>query len=172
MHCEQAPCEVVCPVGATLHDSEGLNLQVYNRCVGTRFCSNNCPYKVRRFNFLQYTGLDEAPRQAQYNPQVTVRQRGVMEKCTYCLQRINAARIQAQIQGGPLRDGDVVTACQGVCPTQAIVFGDLNLPDSQVAQAQSSSRTYHLLRELNTRPRTTYRIRLSNPHPALGEESS
>ena len=164
MHCENAPCEVVCPVGATLHDSEGLNLQVYNRCVGTRFCSNNCPYKVRRFNFLKYTGpLTEAQR----NPQVTVRMRGVMEKCSYCLQRINAARIDAQTSGRELRDGDIVTACQGACPTRAIIFGDLNIEDSEVAQAQASGRSYQLLHALGTRPRTTYRVRLSNPKPGL-----
>ncbi|MCG6940705.1 MAG: 4Fe-4S dicluster domain-containing protein, partial [Thiohalocapsa sp.] len=164
MHCENAPCEIVCPVGATLHDSEGLNLQVYNRCVGTRFCSNNCPYKVRRFNFLDYTGHWT---EAQRNPQVTVRMRGVMEKCSYCLQRINAARIDAQTSGRALRDGDVVTACQGACPTRAIVFGDLNLEGSEVAQAQASGRSYQLLQELGTRPRTTYRVRLSNPNPRL-----
>ena len=168
MHCEDAPCEVVCPVGATLHDSEGLNLQVYNRCVGTRFCSNNCPYKVRRFNFLQYTG---SFARAQRNPQVTVRMRGIMEKCTYCLQRINAARIEAQTTGRELRDGDVITACQGVCPTRAIVFGDLTLEDSEVVQARSSKRSYALLHELNTRPRTTYQVRLSHPNPALAERA-
>jgi len=164
MHCEDAPCEVVCPVGATVHDSEGLNLQVYNRCVGTRFCSNNCPYKVRRFNFLDYTGPST---EAQRNPQVTVRMRGVMEKCTYCLQRINAARIQAQTSGRALADGDVVTACQGACPTRAIVFGDLNIADSEVALAQASRRSYALLHELGTRPRTTYQVRLSNPNPEI-----
>ncbi len=163
MHCENAPCEVVCPVAATVHDSEGLNLQVYNRCVGTRFCSNNCPYKVRRFNFLEYAGGKDESIQAQRNPQVTVRQRGVMEKCTYCLQRINAARIQARTTGRELRDGDVITACQGACPTRAIVFGDLNLVDSAVARAVSSPRSYALLRELGTRPRTTYLSRVSNP---------
>jgi molybdopterin-containing oxidoreductase family iron-sulfur binding subunit len=172
MHCEDAPCEVVCPVGATLHDSEGLNLQVYNRCVGTRFCSNNCPYKVRRFNFLDYTGGRGQSIEAQRNPQVTVRQRGVMEKCTYCLQRINAARIHAQTTGAELKDGDVVTACQAACPTRAIVFGDLNLADSRVARAKSSPRTYALLRELGTRPRTTYQIRLSNPGRGVDEEDT
>ena len=153
-------------MGATLHDAEGLNLQVYNRCVGTRFCSNNCPYKVRRFNFLQYTGPYLRP---QRNPQVTVRMRGVMEKCTYCLQRINAARIEAQTTGRELRDGDVVTACQGVCPTRAIVFGDLALNDSDVVRAKASKRSYALLHELNTRPRTTYQVRLSHPNPALAD---
>jgi molybdopterin-containing oxidoreductase family iron-sulfur binding subunit len=168
MHCEDAPCEIVCPVGATLHDAEGLNLQVYNRCVGTRFCSNNCPYKVRRFNFLKYAGNFA---EAQRNPQVTVRMRGVMEKCSYCLQRINAARIQAQTNGRMLQDGDVITACQGACPTQAIVFGDLNLADSQVVQAQASGRSYQLLHALGTRPRTTYRVRLSNPNAAVANRA-
>jgi molybdopterin-containing oxidoreductase family iron-sulfur binding subunit len=167
MHCEQAPCEVVCPVGATLHDSEGLNLQVYNRCVGTRFCSNNCPYKVRRFNFLQYANQDEPALAARRNPQVSVRQRGIMEKCSYCLQRINAGRLQAQKEDRELRDGDVVTACQGVCPTRAIVFGDLNDRGSRVVQAKNSQRDYVLLRELNTRPRTSYRARVVNPCPEL-----
>jgi Fe-S-cluster-containing dehydrogenase component len=170
MHCEQAPCEVVCPVGATLHDNEGLNLQVYNRCVGTRFCSNNCPYKVRRFNFLQYAGQDETLLAARRNPQVSVRQRGVMEKCSYCLQRINAGRRQAQKEERALRDGDVVTACQGVCPTRAIVFGDLKDTGSHVVQAKASRRDYVLLRELNTRPRTSYQERVVNPHPKLQQE--
>jgi Fe-S-cluster-containing dehydrogenase component len=169
MHCENAPCEIVCPVGATLHDSEGLNLQVYNRCIGTRFCSNNCPYKVRRFNFLQFAVQDSPALAARENPQVTVRQRGVMEKCTYCLQRINAARRQAELEDKPMRDGDVVTACQGVCPTRAIVFGDLADPESRLSRAKTSPREYSLLRELNTRPRTTYLMRLHNPNPKLGE---
>jgi molybdopterin-containing oxidoreductase family iron-sulfur binding subunit len=169
MHCEQAPCELVCPVAATLHDAEGLNLQVYNRCIGTRFCSNNCPYKVRRFNFLQYAPQDAPALAARRNPQVTVRQRGVMEKCTYCLQRINAARLQAKQSGQALRDGDVVTACQGACPSRAIVFGDLNDSHSRVVRAKASRRDYTLLQELNTRPRTTYRLRLSHPNPRLEE---
>jgi molybdopterin-containing oxidoreductase family iron-sulfur binding subunit len=167
MHCETAPCEEVCPVGATVHDSEGLNVQVYNRCVGTRFCSNNCPYKVRRFNFLQYTATAlDRPRPA-YNPEVTVRQRGVMEKCTYCLQRITRARIEAEKLGRRLRDGEVVTACQAVCPTEAIVFGDLNNPDSKVNRAKASPLDYALLSELNTRPRTTYAAVVLNPDQAL-----
>jgi molybdopterin-containing oxidoreductase family iron-sulfur binding subunit len=161
MHCEHAPCEYVCPVEASVHDSEGLNLQVYNRCVGTRFCSNNCPYKVRRFNFLQYS-QDVAPLNAQRNPQVTVRMRGVMEKCNYCLQRIRNGRIGAEREGRPLQDGEVLTACQAVCPTQAIVFGDLNNDNSAVRRAKASPLDYALLEELNTRPRTTYLARVFN----------
>jgi len=170
MMCEHAPCEVVCPVGATVHDSEGLNLQVYNRCVGTRFCSNNCPYKVRRFNFLQYADQASAALQAQRNPEVSVRRRGVMEKCTYCIQRIEGAHIEADKAGRRIRDGEVVTACQAVCPAQAIHFGDLNDPHSGVAQAKASSRNYAMLNELGTRPRTTYLARVRNPNPALGDE--
>jgi len=167
MHCEQAPCELVCPVGATLHDSEGLNVQVYNRCVGTRFCSNNCPYKVRRFNFLKYVDDAHESLALQRNPEVTVRMRGVMEKCSYCLQRITRARIEAEKQGRRIRDGEVVTACQAVCPTQAIAFGDLNDASSRVVAAKRSPLDYALLAELNTRPRTSYGARLRNPNPAL-----
>jgi molybdopterin-containing oxidoreductase family iron-sulfur binding subunit len=171
MHCENAPCEEVCPVGATVHDSEGLNAQVYNRCVGTRFCSNNCPYKVRRFNFFKYSDDDEHAA-AHQNPNVTVRQRGVMEKCTYCVQRISRARIEAQKENRPIRDGDVVTACEAACPTQAIVFGNVNDPASRVSQAKKMARDYALLEELNTRPRTTYLARVANPQASLepGEE--
>ncbi len=167
MHCERAPCEAVCPVEATVHDSEGLNLQVYNRCIGTRFCSNNCPYKVRRFNFLQYTDVEQESLKAQRNPEVTVRMRGVMEKCTFCVQRITNARIEAEKAGRHLRDGEVVTACQAACPTGAIVFGDLNDPTSRVNEAKRSPLSYTLLAELNTRPRTTYLARLLNPDPDL-----
>jgi molybdopterin-containing oxidoreductase family iron-sulfur binding subunit len=170
MMCEHAPCEVVCPVGATVHDSEGLNLQVYNRCVGTRFCSNNCPYKVRRFNFLQYAEKDSATLQAQRNPEVSVRRRGVMEKCTYCIQRIENAHIEADKDGRRIRDGEVVTACQAACPAQAIHFGDINDPHSRVTQAKASPRNYAMLGELGTRPRTTYLARVRNPNPALGDE--
>jgi molybdopterin-containing oxidoreductase family iron-sulfur binding subunit len=167
MHCETAPCEEVCPVEASIHDSEGLNVQVYNRCVGTRFCSNNCPYKVRRFNFLQYSNTDIESLKAMQNPDVTVRQRGVMEKCTYCVQRITRGRIEAEKLGRKLRDGEVVTACQAVCPTEAIVFGDLNDPDSKVNRAKASPLDYALLAELNTRPRTTYSAMVVNPDPKL-----
>jgi Fe-S-cluster-containing dehydrogenase component len=160
MHCEKAPCELVCPVGATMHDSEGLNVQVYNRCIGTRFCSNNCPYKVRRFNFLQYSDETTETLKGQKNPNVTVRQRGVMEKCTYCLQRVARARQHAEATGTPLADGDVVTACQAVCPTSAIQFGDLNDRQSLVARLRQSPRHYALLGELDTRPRTTYLARV------------
>jgi Fe-S-cluster-containing dehydrogenase component len=160
MHCEEAPCELVCPVGATVHDSEGLNVQVYNRCVGTRFCSNNCPYKVRRFNFLQYSDETTESLKAQRNPDVTVRQRGVMEKCTYCLQRIARARQSAERDGRPLADGDVVTACQAACPTRAIRFGDKNDARSDVAAARTSRRHYAMLAELDTKPRTTYLARI------------
>lgn len=159
MHCENAPCELVCPVGATMHDSEGLNVQVYNRCIGTRFCSNNCPYKVRRFNFLQYSDEHTESLKAMRNPDVTVRMRGVMEKCTYCVQRISAARREREVTGQPLRDGDVVTACQAACPTRAIHFGDLNDPGSDVSRLRAHERHYSLLGELNTRPRTTYLAR-------------
>lgn len=167
MHCESAPCEVGCPVEATLHDSEGLNLQVYNRCVGTRTCQSYCPYKVRRFNYLDYTGDMPAVAQQQRNPEVTVRARGVMEKCTYCVQRIAAARIDsAKDAHAPIPDGAVETACQGACPTRAITFGNLSDPGSRVARARADPRNYALLGALNTRPRTTYLARLAPPAEA------
>ena len=166
-HCEQAPCEPVCPVGATVHDHEGLNVMVYNRCVGTRYCSNNCPYKVRRFNFLQYAELDETSLSMLGNPNVTVRSRGVMEKCTYCIQRIKSATIVAGNENREIGDGDIVTSCQAACPAEAILFGDINDLESQVTKAKASVLNYGVLTELNTMPRTTYLAKLKNPHPAL-----
>lgn len=182
MHCERAPCEVVCPVEATSHSGEGINEMTYNRCVGTRYCSNNCPYKVRRFNFLDYSELDpadtgstsgapqyKAALDLRFNPDVTVRSRGVMEKCTYCIQRINAARAAAQIDGRRIHDDDFRTACEQVCPTQAIIFGDTNNPNARVTHRKAEPHDYALLAHLNTRPRTTYLSAIYNPNPQLQE---
>jgi molybdopterin-containing oxidoreductase family iron-sulfur binding subunit len=170
MHCEKAPCETVCPVAATVHDAEGLNTMVYNRCVGTRYCANNCPYKVRRFNFLQYSDETTESFKLMRNPDVTIRSRGVMEKCTYCVQRLWAAKINAQKQGRDMvLDGEVVTACQGACPTRAITFGNKNDKNSAIAKAIQDGRNYVLLAELNTKPRTSYLAKLINPNPEIKE---
>jgi Fe-S-cluster-containing dehydrogenase component len=176
MHCETAPCEPVCPTGASVHDSEGLNVQVYNRCIGTRFCEANCPYKVRRFNFFgyadgqEYGDLGADVMRAHNNPDVTVRSRGVMEKCTYCIQRISRARRAADKADRPIADGEVVTACQSACPTRAISFGDLSREEASVSELRKEPHHYSLLGHLNTKPRTTYLAQVRNLNPALMEK--
>jgi molybdopterin-containing oxidoreductase family iron-sulfur binding subunit len=166
-HCENAPCEQVCPVGATVHTPEGLNAMVYNRCVGTRYCSNNCPYKVRRYNFLLYSDFETESLKLMRNPDVTVRSRGVMEKCSYCVQRISSAKIEADKENRAIRDGEVVTACQQACPAQAISFGNINDRESKVAKLQGDERSYQVLADLNTRPRTKYVAAVLNLNPEL-----
>ena len=168
-HCENAPCEQVCPVGATVHTPEGLNTMVYNRCVGTRYCSNNCPYKVRRFNFLLFSDFETESLKLMRNPDVSVRSRGVMEKCSYCVQRITVARIEADKENRPVRDGEVVTACQQACPASAITFGNMNDKTSRVAKLRANERSYQVLADQNTRPRTTYVAAVLNPNPELEE---
>jgi molybdopterin-containing oxidoreductase family iron-sulfur binding subunit len=176
-HCENAPCEQVCPVAATTHDDEGLNVMVYNRCIGTRYCSNNCPYKVRRFNFYNFHRQDPNVLERDYdvagmvyNPEVTIRARGVMEKCTFCIQRISQAKILAKNEGREVGDGDVVPACQQVCPAKAIRFGDLRDENSQVTRLRADNRAYTMLDDLKVKPRVNYMARLQNTNNGEGPE--
>jgi molybdopterin-containing oxidoreductase family iron-sulfur binding subunit len=168
-HCENAPCETVCPVIATSHDDEGINQQTYNRCVGTRYCANNCPYKVRRFNWFTYTDV-ASPQHMQYNPDVTVRTRGVMEKCNFCSQRIRDAKHRAKDMGRPVKDGEILTACQQSCPSNAIIFGNLNDKGSQVAKLTKDARGYHVLGEINVKPSITYLTKIRNTSSSRASE--
>jgi Fe-S-cluster-containing dehydrogenase component len=174
-HCDQAPCENVCPVAATNQSSEGLNQMIYNRCIGTRYCNNNCPYKVRRFNWMDYTGADAIPNnrfdpanvtvdlsRMRHNPDVTVRAKGVIEKCSFCIQRIQEKKLDAKLEGRPMEDGELQTACQQACPANAIVFGDLNDPESKVSKLMKNPRNYHLLEELHTLPAVGYLTKIKN----------
>jgi molybdopterin-containing oxidoreductase family iron-sulfur binding subunit len=170
-HCEKAPCEYVCPVEATVHSRDGLNEMIYNRCVGTRFCSNNCPYKVRRFNWFDFNARLSDTEQLARNPDVTVRERGVMEKCTFCVQRIREAEISARADNRPLPATEVRTACQQACPTHAIVFGSLTEADSPLMRARNSSRAYAVLDDLGTEPRVRYLMRITNPNPDLERQT-
>jgi molybdopterin-containing oxidoreductase family iron-sulfur binding subunit len=168
-HCDDAPCESVCPVNATTHSPEGLNEMVYNRCVGTRYCANNCPYKVRRFNFLRFqeAQLRDPVQELAFNPQVTVRGVGVMEKCTFCVQRINEGKYRAKNKGEAVEDGAIRTACQQACPAQAISFGDLNDPESKIARMHASKRAFFVLEEYNVKPNVAYLAHVRNPNPAV-----
>ena len=168
-HCDNAPCEIVCPVNATTHSPDGLNQMAYNRCVGTRYCSNNCPFKVRRFNFFDYTSMKKEPESLVYNPEVTVRPRGVMEKCTFCIQRIQNAKQKAKIEGRPIVDGEIQPACAAACPAGAIVFGDLNNAASRVAILSKMNRNYRMLEELGIKPSVTYLADISNPAVEKGK---